>query len=384
MEQFRAMELCVLSHSSQLRPSPSEVPIGTEEHQALVASACKLAGIAPSARPRFPGAQPNSIRRSELHELRNDYLVALKSDGVRYLLLLTRYEGVPRAVMIDRLLRLYEVEVWANDDYFDGTLFDGELLWDYADQCAARLLYLVFDVYHLRGRSCRALTYAERVEHVHRSVLSETPLPAAPGDALERFLEDEDKVHAVNNPHALRLLPKRVLPAREVGRVWGSRRFAAHMNDGLIFTPLNDRQRTFKWKLQHTIDLLFDFGGHGGAALSVTPSVRALQSSSTVPFESVALERGAPYRVEPQRPNNQMVELVVKAELEAGRLPVRVVLECLCDVDRDARLVTLLPIKRRTDKTDPNSVHTATQTLHNVLEDVSCADLCEALGAHPQ
>jgi len=83
---------------------------------------------------RNPSPNPVSVSRASLHDLKpEDYVVAEKTDGVRYGLLLCRdHEGHPVAVMIDRAGRKFEVVVRAPGRYFDGmgTLLDGELAWE--------------------------------------------------------------------------------------------------------------------------------------------------------------------------------------------------------------------------------------------------------------
>jgi ankyrin repeat protein len=226
----------VLSHSGELRPSDSEVPAGTSEHSGLVAEAMRLCGRQGGAL-RFPGGQPHSMLRSELPVLGSGrYMAALKSDGVRHMLLLTRQAGEPVAVMLDRALRMFEVEVWANDCFFDGSLFDGELIWQYTARRQPRLVFLVFDLLAACGASCLHEPYSARVARAHALVLPELP-PDLPASGREQFVADENRVHLINNSHGLQVRPKRVLPAEHVADVWADRACTGHVNDGLIFTP---------------------------------------------------------------------------------------------------------------------------------------------------
>nr|UMO78765.1 mRNA capping enzyme, catalytic domain containing protein [Pandoravirus belohorizontensis] len=85
---------------------------------------------------RNPGPNPISVSLAVLRDLNPDeYVVAEKTDGVRYALLLCGDEaGRPMAVMIDRAGRKFEVAVRAAARFFGGTgtLFDGELAWERA------------------------------------------------------------------------------------------------------------------------------------------------------------------------------------------------------------------------------------------------------------
>jgi hypothetical protein len=370
MEQFRQKELCVLSHSSGLQPSQSEVAAGSDEHDHLVSKAMEVFGVR-AKHPVFPGSQPLSIRRARLPELRNNYMVSLKSDGVRYALLLTRYRGEPRAVMIDRLLRVFDVEIWSNDAFFNDTMLDGELLWRHTEGGTPRLLFLAFDMLSFQGSSCLSMDYSDRVARLHSCILYSPPRNLPPHE-LERFLVEEDKMYAINNAADLRILPKRVLGSSQLMSVWEERHSASHLNDGLIFTPdAHHKGRpipTFKWKAENTIDFHFDFSaGHGAPVVSVC------ERSELVPFASVNLDDGPSFVVRPEL--NQLTEVITRPEQPSRA----VVLECLCGVDNVERVVTLYPIKHRIDKTKPNSLYTARETLYNVVEDVQCSEIAEVL-----
>ena len=108
----------------------------------------------PSHISHFPGANPMSIEKSDFPRLsEEDYLVALKTDGVRHLLLLTTKpnSAEPIAIMIDRTKRMYEIEIWANEDFFEhGSLYDGELVWE-----QNVLVYVVFDAFTQRAFDAR-------------------------------------------------------------------------------------------------------------------------------------------------------------------------------------------------------------------------------------
>ena len=121
------------SHAT-LTPSYNVVEEGPQR-DAYVRAIAGMWGV-PDTFTHNPAPNPISIERKHLGNLRrNQYVVAEKSDGVRYLLLLTRdLQGRNVAVMADRTYRFWEVEVLASAAYFDsgGSLFDGELVWSSA------------------------------------------------------------------------------------------------------------------------------------------------------------------------------------------------------------------------------------------------------------
>ena len=80
----------------------------------------------------FPAPQPVSLERRDLNNLiYNDYLVCVKSDGMRFLMV--SYSG--KTYMVDRAFKFYQVKQNFHSLYPDGTcedlvggIFDGELV----------------------------------------------------------------------------------------------------------------------------------------------------------------------------------------------------------------------------------------------------------------
>lgn len=263
---------------------------------------------------RNPGPNPVSVSLAALRDLNPDeYVVAEKTDGVRYALLLCSDEtGSPMAVMVDRAGRKFEVAVRAAARFFAGagTLLDGELAWErplpHVQQTAAptprpitvdllvgagkeapsvgrpglpgqstttgdamamtahitepqataatsapgeTLVYWVFDAVRVAGVSQRDADYETRIELVQR---------------LIEGREADDLIEAAPdaNAHGLAFRAKPCVPARLVDSVWSTDApRLRHGSDGLILTPLRDpirmgtHWRQFKWKHRHTLDL---------------------------------------------------------------------------------------------------------------------------------
>lgn len=370
---FAEKQLCVLSESKQLQPSES--PVTGPERRWLVQRAMQLFRVPSSSATRFPSSQPCSIRRHELPRLRDGYMASLKSDGIRFLLLLTRYGGEPRAVMIDRVLNVYEVEVWGNESFFDDTLLDGELVWEY-DQTPPRLLYLAFDMVALAGASLLQVPYAARVERMHASVLAD--VPALSEEELEHLIVDENCISARNNFYDLRLAPKRVVPLEHVRSLWDGRRRLSHMNDGLIFTPnapVRHERPTYKWKPENTVDVLFRCDASGGGVRMWVRDGPAIVSFERLHFDGRELVVGFS--------RNAMIESLAAGRGEGrhadaepaveGARAREFVAECACTLEGDR--VHVFALKLRADKTSPNNVTTIVETLHNIVEDVSIDEL---------
>ena len=207
----------------------------------------------------FPGSNPVSIEKSDLPRLgTGDFIATLKSDGVRYLLLLTTKpngDNEPIAIMVDRAKTMYEVEVWANEDFFlRGSVYDGELVWENES-----LVFVVFDVVVAKGESCVNLTYRERLQVVQNTILCASD--AHTDASIEEMIGEEGKLLARNNEYELRIVPKRCVSKESIDTLWFERGGSHHRTDGLIFTQ-NDRpvgigtsQSILKWKPTHSIDV---------------------------------------------------------------------------------------------------------------------------------
>lgn len=300
---------------------------------------------------RNPSPNPVSVSRASLRGINpSDYVVAEKTDGVRYALLLcTDDEGKETAVMIDRACRKFEVAVRAPRRFFrgTGTLLDGELAWerrldasvdpaplsttpsvgsaagaqsqtgketagavasDDGDamvmprSATETLVYWVFDAACVASISQRKTDdYYARMDQVVQILQkgdADDLIVAAPGE----------------NVYDLEFRPKPYEAAFKVGMVWSEDApRLRHGTDGLILTPIRERIRTgthwrqFKWKHHHTFDL--QLRGvrrplpHGVTATAARPNRLAdawtwglfyLEADWTVPTpESLARGRGS-------------------------------------------------------------------------------------------
>lgn len=244
-----------------------------------------------------PSPNPVSISMRTLREMRPDeYVVAEKTDGVRFSLLLCRdHLGRNTCVMVDRACRKYEVRVCAQAALFDGTLLDGELVYEYgasapqrrgekdspaaddARALARRLVYWVFDVACLCGEPVRDRNYAARFRLLHRTIDDPAGCPLLPPGEAERYamsLAAEGKIAPFHNPHSLCFRAKECFDVRSIDILWRrlncvGARAPGHRHDGLVFTPIHDslptgtHWRQFKWKSEHTVD--FELRGLRGA-----------------------------------------------------------------------------------------------------------------------
>ena len=149
-----------------LAPSASEIL--DESEQAYWACILQLWRL-PSHISHFPGANPMSIEKSDFPRLsEEDYLVA--QDRRRAALVAADHETQQRGtdrIMIDRTKRMYEIEILGERRFFEhGSLYDGELVWE-----QNVLVSSVFGVIYAKGVRCAHLSYRERIQILHNTIL---------------------------------------------------------------------------------------------------------------------------------------------------------------------------------------------------------------------
>ena len=354
----------VIAQVRRLVPS-SSIILDEYERDYYWANVLRLWRLPPSIR-HFPGANPMSIEHSDFARLQtDDFLAALKTDGVRHMLLLTckPNSSDPIAIMIDRTKKMYEVEIWANEDFFtEGSLYDGELVWE-----KNSLVYIVFDVINAKGVQCARLSYRERMQILHNTILCVSSSHA--DESIEQMIAEESKFLARNNDHDLRVVPKKCVAKANLATLWNERTATVHGNDGIIFTLNNAPVETgtcasiLKWKPSHSIDVMVQnqanflkiFGNmnNSGDLEDITDAVGGL---------AVTLV------------HNRLLEAVV------ARLPC--VVECLITIRDDDALV-LTPERERTDKTSPNTMNTIEATIRNARENINSNDLIKLVEGQP-
>lgn len=319
----------------------------------------------PHSFKHFPGPNPVSICRDTLETFEaEDFMAALKTDGVRYLFLLTTKPNStePIAIMVDRALHMYEIVVWAIEEFFyEGCLFDGELVWD----GNGNQEFIIFDVILIRGLSCINMSYSERLCIIRNHILS---ADEQMNDAtLEQLISEEEKLCARNNNYNMQIVPKHCVNKHNISDLWFGRQLCSHRNDGIIITTNNSNIHTgtsktiFKWKPSHSIDIKAQF-------LNEIWSFYANENNSDREI-NISTNIGK-YKT--------LINVDSKL-LALLKSKVHCVIECLIEIDDNG--VTLTPERERTDKKTANTLHTIERTIHNakeniVIEDLICACKC--------
>lgn len=308
----------------------------------------------------FPAANPMSIEEKDFARLAaDDFLAALKTDGVRFLLLLTCKPNStdPIAIMIDRKKAMYEVEVWANEDFFfRGSLYDGELVWE-----KDNLAYVVFDVILTKGVSCTRLSYRERMHIVHNTILCVSNSHSDAG--IEQMIAEESKFLARNNDNNLRFVPKKCVPKSSLRALWEQRNTAYHRNDGIIFTcnlspvETGTSSSILKWKPCHSID------------------VHIAYDEKTKDWTILANDNNSGNLVCLRKHLAGREVILRKSKLlEAIGLRQPCIMECIVVVESEAT-IELIAERERTDKCAPNTTSTIDATIRNAIENISSEDL---------
>ena len=319
----------------------------------------------------FPIAQPCSFRRSSVTAIMRKknidepaFLCSLKTDGVRALLLLTTFRGVPISVLVDRKMRISNIEVWAPKCFFEDTLFDGEIVVEKAKARPTKQdIFLAFDVYSCCGKSLLLDDYSTRVKCMHEKIYVNQPESDSSFD-VEDILSEREQVFVP--PHVgIELRAKRVCASTSAKEVWKLRLSTPWLNDGLIFTanePVLSNNVVYKWKPCHTIDLLVKKND-----LS-RPLV--LQGGVSRHFKQV-VENGITYLLGNVFPNT-----LLNKHFEAIK-NTSCVFECAMTIEKESRVVSFFPIRVRNDKTSPNSLYTLKETILNVIEDIGVEEMIE-------
>lgn len=228
-----------------------------------------------SAPKRFashhPGSNPVSISRKHLPQVEaSEYLIANKSDGVRYTLFLTcrpesdLHNPAPVALMIDRARNMYEIELVAPEAYFvRRTILEGELVWRQPRE--EGLMFIVFDAILIQGELLTAKPFAQRIkracaclnasEHVSRLMHEK--------NEIETHVLQEDTIVCTHYEPSIIFRVKVFVSNVHAERLWSERAECEHRVDGIILQCAKStycfgtayRGAAFKWKPHVTVDL---------------------------------------------------------------------------------------------------------------------------------
>ncbi len=316
----------------------------------------------------FPAPQPVSLERRDLANLVDlDYLVCVKSDGMRFLMVC--YSN--KTYMVDRAFKFYQVRQKFNNielygvketDGLVGGIFDGELVKNKQEKWQ----YVIHDCICMAGQDISQSMFPERYSEVTRLV--------------EDIWIAKDSEFRISGKQffpfrQLKMLDQMIIESK-----------LDHRTDGLIFTPLNKKVGTgtqydlYKWKPRklHT----FDF--------KIQTYKDSLPIHENFNFEKdldqfIRRNGRVPGRVAAYVNNNGKHELYasIPPQDESEKLFLDALSEnCqgfidgnIVECEYDETSETFKPVKIRSDKTHPNSKYTIRKTLNNITENITVEEL---------
>ena len=363
---------------------------------------------------RNPCPQPVSLERAHLPLLQRErYVVAEKSDGVRYTLLLTRAGGREMAFLIDRKLSLYQIPVAANKKLFDGSMFDGELVWVTNGDGTTNQRYLVFDVVTLSGSDeIRNASLIKRIETLRALFDVEGAEITCPSQA--HAAAKRGKIICGGNAFGLCFRPKQRFSLSMLDTLVRSLESLPYKSDGYIFTPIDCGSATgtqptlFKLKSFHSVDIectvdtkegsvTARMGKGGGpttarervllSAIEVSVPRHLLTSSASIASTAAATEKEAT-DAETARHSVRLSRsfcddlLAAMTRVREEALPdtlATVIVETGIrhewNPSAEAGVVELSFHSLRADKAHPNAWYTLQRTLCNVLENITIEEI---------
>lgn len=235
---------------------PSEFLVTNEKAQTDVKFMLAKAWRRKGPLTHNPAPNPVSLLRHNLSTLvEEEYVVAEKSDGVRYVLILMTLGSRQKvSVLVDRTLTIYQIQIFAPSHLFKGSVFDTELVWDTK---LKKKKLLVFDVMLVAGVQKGRANLTDRYKIISDVFLSSAESP--PDDHGAHALAQKGKICCVSADNMF-VQYKPMLPFKLMGSVHRSKHLLTHESDGFIFTSVQapvecfTNHQCFKWKSQPTID----------------------------------------------------------------------------------------------------------------------------------
>ena len=285
----------------------------------------------------FPGCQPISIEREHFNILsNNDYVVCEKTDGTRYMMIAIQYGMQKLCIFVNRALEMFVTPLNFRTIVFKGTILEGELYEN---------TFMIYDCLLSCGEVVGNKDFLERLEYCEKIMKKAMVLKT---DVLTLQVK---KFHLHQDFKAFmdKYLPK---VKQEI--------------DGLIFTPVNEpirigtHETMFKWKPRNknTIDFLVKRG----------PTA---ETPGCVPGQYV-------WRLYIQDRGKHIFESSIPVDRMQDYTWLRDgdIVECMY-VTWEKGPLWWKPIKKRTDKTFPNSRRTFYRTLVNIKEDIQMKEFLD-------
>jgi hypothetical protein len=293
----------------------------------------------------IPAPQPVSLERKDINKLVDfDYLVCVKSDGMRFLLVFYK----KKSYMIDRAFKIYKIHIECSDELYKdseiGCILDGELIKCKDDNTWS---FVVHDCINSKGTNLSNSAFNSRYDEF-KNILKKYILKKYKSE----IRISKKTFFSFKNLKSL----KKMIDDNGLD----------HCTDGLIFTPKNKKigkftqYDLFKWKPleSHTFDFRISKNSNGIMA-----------------YVNKKKFGDHPYACAQKGSKEESIFLKYLA-LNCPNFKDGDIVECEFDINSGI----YKPIKLRTDKIYPNSFFTVNKTLVNIKENISFEELLELSG----
>ena len=340
-----------------------------------------------------PSPNPVSFEKKYLSNLEaniTDFVIAEKSDGVRYLLVIGTVNQKGFSVMVNRKMQMFEVSLFANSDYFKGSVFDGEIVVETisTNPIQERQKYLVYDLVSINGETRHTRDFLERYNEylqifdVHGKDIVDYDISQWESIAFE-LANTKAKIVSLGNKMALQFAPKQFVQLIHVGSLWRSMSKLKHKSDGLIFSRVSAKIGTgtdhniLKWKEHHTIDVIISANYVKGKW-----TYRVLFQDNDKLVDSAN-------RFFTLNDNNYQLQIRENGTLrstcqyyaETQKPQFSLIGECSCEITSkkadETPIIWCNVVKWRRDKYTPNNIFVIQRTLCNIADNVTIDELIQ-------
>ncbi|KAF7682412.1 mRNA-capping enzyme subunit alpha [Astathelohania contejeani] len=299
-------------------------------------------GVTPQSHQLFPGAHPVTLLQKNIDVLlEEDYYVCEKSDGIRLMLYIFTKDNITRGFFFDRKNIFYHIQL--PFPILIDTLLDGEFFIDIVNE-KKYLVFSIFDTLIYNGKNYQSEKLIDRL------------------GIANKFQKELCTYWSQISP-PFKITVKQMYKSYGFYQVYKEAYKLHHGNDGLIFTPVNNKyipfsneMKIYKWKPPHlnTVDFLL---------CPLNSGIYKLQcygkQGSLITFDYfIPEEDNSEY-------NNSIGEFFFDEKRET------------CDVMDDYSIYegswSLLKIRR--DKTTPNSFKIVNNILISIKENLTFKDL---------
>lgn len=284
----------------------------------------------------FPAPQPVSIEKKDFIKLKQyKYYTSLKLDGVRFLMYFIKNKNnTNQCIIVNRALNFYSISIEAEDTLYNGTLLDGEIIYDAEN---FKWNFVVHDALILCGNKIKKLSHSTRLNDAKCCIQS--------------FI-------TISESNTLNIIVKEFYPFEDFSNFIENVYNKSNNNDGIIFMPEHlpvisgTQYSMLKWKPQnkHTFDFLLK-------EVDIGLEAQVFHHGNLKIFANIHLktEKGKEFIEKSKQLDYYNNECIV---------------ECTFDKDKN----NFSPILVRTDKTHPNSLRTIERTLFNISENIQIQD----------